>query len=216
MGKPKEPPAFNNPFAKVKLAASPNPVPARPAPAPKAKPTTADAEAELFLAAVGDMAPAKSLKGIVARLEPKPESAGAFTAEEAESLTQLAELVSGESTVELGDDEGHVPGFDAQVLRRLRTGAFTTSATLDLHGLTANQSEAAVAKFIAGARREGHRCVRIVTGKGLHSVTEPVLKSSLPQWLARGKSARHVLAFCPAQAADGGSGATYVLLRRPA
>jgi DNA-nicking Smr family endonuclease len=42
----------------------------------------------------------------------------------------------------------------------------------------------------------------------------PVLKENMKSWLARGRIGRHVLAFTSAKAADGGSGALYVLLRR--
>jgi DNA-nicking Smr family endonuclease len=41
-----------------------------------------------------------------------------------------------------------------------------------------------------------------------------VLKSRLANWLARGQSARRILAFASARSCDGGTGALYVLLRR--
>jgi DNA-nicking Smr family endonuclease len=56
----------------------------------------------------------------------------------------------------------------------------------------------------------GHRCVRIVHGKGLGSPgREPVLKKLVQGWLAQKKE---VLAFCQARAAEGGAGAVVVLL----
>jgi DNA-nicking Smr family endonuclease len=139
--------------------------------------------------------------------------------EESESLAQLAELVSGDGPFDLVDSnqfiEGRVPGFDPQVMRRLRAGEFVRRSELDLHGLTQQQARDALEKFIPKARNEAHRCVRVITGRGLHSEDQvPVLKASLQQWLTRGRVARHVLAFCSAQPADGGTGAVYVLLRR--
>ena len=139
--------------------------------------------------------------------------------EESESLAQLAELVAGDGPFELSDSgeqiEGKVPGFDPQVMKRLRTGGFRIEGTLDLHGLTRDKAQAALEPFIVQARKDGRRCVLVITGKGLNSEDQiPVLRTSLQQWLTRGRLARHVLAFCSAQASDGGSGAVCVLLRR--
>ena len=44
---------------------------------------------------------------------------------------------------------------------------------------------------------------------------EPVLKRSLPDWLAEAPLGDCVLAFASAAPEHGGSGATYVLLRKP-
>jgi DNA-nicking Smr family endonuclease len=55
--------------------------------------------------------------------------------------------------------------------------------------------------------------VRIIHGKGHGShQRKPVLKGKVDHWL---RQRRDVLAFCSARQADGGTGAVYVLLRRP-
>jgi DNA-nicking Smr family endonuclease len=83
---------------------------------------------------------------------------------------------------------------------------------LDLHGLTSEEAREAVGDFIAAARRAGRRCVRIIHGKGRRSRHgKPVLKTGLQRWLRQRKD---VLAFCPARASDGGTGAAYVLIRK--
>jgi len=56
------------------------------------------------------------------------------------------------------------------------------------------------------------KCVRIIHGKGLSSKNnEPVLKQLVRNWLIQRPD---VLAFVPAQPAEGGSGAVIVLLKR--
>ncbi|MFQ5981873.1 MAG: Smr/MutS family protein, partial [Woeseiaceae bacterium] len=58
----------------------------------------------------------------------------------------------------------------------------------------------------------GHRCVRVVHGKGLGSGERgPVLKRKVDKWLSEWDS---VLAFVSARQVDGGTGACYVLLKK--
>ncbi len=212
------PDPFNNPFAKVKLAEPKKAEPSKPAPPPpprKEKPVAVDAEAALFLEAMGEVVQPKDDRKRAPAAETVRVDPVKVAQEESESLAQLAELVSGDGPFELTESEGKVPGFDPQVMRRLRTGGFRIQGTLDLHGLTRDKAQAAVDPFITQARRDGHRCVLVITGKGLNSEAQiPVLRTALQQWLTRGRLARHVLAFTAAQPADGGTGAVYVLLRR--
>ncbi len=215
------PDPFNNPFSKVKLGAEKKPEPNKPAPPPppqqrkKEKPIAFDAEAAMFLEAMGEVVPKQQDRK---RAEATPSvrvDPLAVAQEDAESMAQLAELVSGDGPLEVNEHAGAVPGFDPQVIRRLRTGGFKIQGTLDLHGLTRDRALHAVDPFIVQSRRDGKRCVLVITGKGLNSEDQvPVLRNELAGWLSRGKLARYVLAFCPAQPADGGSGAVYVLLRR--
>lgn len=95
-------------------------------------------------------------------------------------------------------------------LRDLRRGRWVTQEKLDLHGLNRDQARHAVVTFLAECRQHGHRCVRIVHGKGLSSPgREPVLKKLVLGWLSQRSE---VLAFCQARAAEGGAGAVVVLL----
>ena len=76
-----------------------------------------------------------------------------------------------------------------------------------------NRNEAAlmVAEFVLDSALRGHRCVRIIHGKGHGSKNrEPVLKVKLRNWLM---PRDEVLAFCQAPAHEGGSGALLVLLK---
>lgn len=216
----KKPEPFNNPFAKVKLEQPKKPEPAKAPPPPKAdKRKPADDDAALFLEMVGEVAPVKVKAERVPPKEPPSADQLRIPSEEAESLARLAELVSGEGAFDLADSdefiEGSVQGFDERVLRKLRRGEFSHRAHLDLHGLTKEEAKPRLEKFISDARIAGHRCVLVVTGRGLHSKDSiPVLKQSVQAWLTHGRTAKQVLAFCSARPEDGGAGAVYVLLRR--
>lgn len=102
-------------------------------------------------------------------------------------------------------------GIQRSVLRKLRRGQFSISAELDLHGLIVSQAREAVVDFLHYCRDRSLRCVRIVHGKGYGSwQKQPILKGKLNHWL---RQRDEVLAFCPARAVDGGTGAVYVLLK---
>lgn len=222
MTKKKETP-FNNPFAQVKLE-QPRPAasakaPPPPPPAKKQKEKPLDEESALFLEAVGEVAPVRTVKARVGPPAPPTAAQLKLPNEEAESLARLAELVSGQGEFDLADStefiEGAVHGFDEGVMRKLRAGEFSTQSNLDLHGLTREQAKSELEAFIQKARIAGHRCVLVVTGRGLHSEDQlPVLKAGVQQWLTRGRVAKQVLGFCSAKPKDGGTGALYVLLRR--
>ncbi len=213
---------FNNPFQKIKLEPVSPKATQSPPPPPKAarspKGQTADDEAALFLETVGAV---DRVAGKHARVPPPPPRPAAIYSppnEEAESLARLAELVLGDGafTVEEAPQlDGAVQGFDARVRQKLRAGEFSVQAELDLHGHTREEARGEVDRFIQAARVAGHRCVLIVTGRGLHSENEKsVLKEGLAEWLTSGRAGRQVLAFSDARPKHGGAGAVYVLLRR--
>jgi DNA-nicking Smr family endonuclease len=102
-------------------------------------------------------------------------------------------------------------GVRSQVMRRLRRGLYPTEDELDLHGLNQATARDQLAAFIARNRDSGHRCVRIIHGKGYRSGARgPVLKSAVNLWLRRHID---VIAFTSARPIDGGTGALYVLIR---
>jgi DNA-nicking Smr family endonuclease len=102
-------------------------------------------------------------------------------------------------------------GVRIQVMRRLKRGLIPVDDELDLHGLTQTAARDALADFIARSRDSGHRCVRVIHGKGYRSGARgPVLKTAVNLWLRR---LSDVIAFASARAIDGGTGAVYVLLR---
>lgn len=100
----------------------------------------------------------------------------------------------------------HLP---APVLERLRRGEIAVQDEIDLHRLRADAAEAALRHFLGRARRLQFPCVRLIHGKGLHSEHGPVLKALVDRLL---RQRGEVLAYCSAPAAQGGDGATLVLL----
>jgi DNA-nicking Smr family endonuclease len=98
------------------------------------------------------------------------------------------------------------------VFRKLRRGEYLIEQELDLHGHRVLQARETLVQFLRDARIQGHRCVRIVHGKGLRSpAKKSVLKQKVHHWL---KQRDEILAFCTARSFDGGTGAIYVLLKR--
>jgi DNA-nicking Smr family endonuclease len=98
--------------------------------------------------------------------------------------------------------------------QRLHRGDFAVQAHLDLHGLTLEEARERFDAFLRASVTGGRSAVLIIHGRGLSSPGEPVLKTKVAQWLEGGRWSRWVLAFASARMCDGGSGATYVLLRR--
>ncbi len=102
------------------------------------------------------------------------------------------------------------PGIGPDVLRKLRQGHWSIQAHIDLHGLRRDGAREALGAFVRDCQRQGVRCVRVITGKGLGSPGKtPVLKHKVHGWLVQKKE---VLAFVQARPAEGGAGALVVLL----
>lgn len=102
--------------------------------------------------------------------------------------------------------------IDRRTWDRLRRGELPIATRLDLHGLTQTQAHERLQSFLSRARRDGARCVLVITGRG--SAGGGVLRTMTPRWLDEPPLRDHIVAFAPASAAHGGAGALYVLLRR--
>jgi DNA-nicking Smr family endonuclease len=109
---------------------------------------------------------------------------------------------------EAGDDEAALRS--AREAERRRFLARKPEASIDLHGMTVSEAEAALSAFLEACARRGLEKVLVVTGKGIHSQGEPVL----------GKISRRVIEASPwagrygvADAASGGGGALWVALK---
>ena len=109
---------------------------------------------------------------------------------------------------------GIASGIQTSQLRRLRTGRIRPDRRIDLHGHESEPARRDLLDTLGSAIEADERCVLVVHGKGLRSKGDPVLREALPRWLADPQLAGRVLAFAPATPEDGGTGATYVLLRR--
>ena len=103
------------------------------------------------------------------------------------------------------------PGVGPDVANKLRRGQWSIQRQIDLHGLRTDDAREALGTFMREAHRQGIRCVRVVTGKGLGSPGKtPVLKDKVHRWLVQ---RTEVVAFVQAPPAQGGAGALVVLLQ---
>ena len=175
-----------------------------------------------FLDAMSDVKPLPGDKAIIVRsraanirpAHPAPD-------DEQEAMAHLHDLARGsiEMDITYSDEyiEGSVKGLSRKAMKRLKKGQLPVQNYIDLHGLTRQEAEKKVRHFLLESRKMGLRCVLIVHGRGLNSPeNSPVLKENLPAWLGSGPARKAVLAFATAMPYDGGTGAVYVLLRRPA
>ena len=127
-------------------------------------------------------------------------------------LEEMMLMDPGEGEMETGDELIFKrDGVQNSVMRKLRRGQYAIQGHIDLHGLTTPEAKIRLATFLLECFQRGHRCVRIVHGKGLRSPGQiPVLKPKVSHWLSQRDE---VLAFISTPAADGGTGAIYVLLK---
>ncbi len=83
--------------------------------------------------------------------------------------------------------------------------------TLDLHGLTGQEARSEIGRFIRSMRRRGLRKGLIIHGKGLHSPEGSVLSPLVREYL---EMSSEIGEFGRAGRRDGGSGATWFILRQ--
>ena len=102
-------------------------------------------------------------------------------------------------------------GVQEGVYRKLRLGKYEAQDVLDLHRVRLMDARTQVHQFLTRAHENSHRAVLISHGKGLHSERPGFLKSYVMHWLQESKL---VLAYHTAPQNRGGTGATYVLIRK--
>lgn len=169
-------------------------------------------DSALFRDAVEKAAPLRR-SGRVVRQPDLPSARPRFSeADEQDVMDRLLDQAIDASEFGSGDAlEFRQAGVQLTVMRKLRRGQYARQAELDLHGMTATEAKRYVVEFLQECRARGHRCVRVIHGKGRGSPHgAPVLKLKLAAWL---QQREEVLAYCSARANEGGTGAIYVLLR---
>ena len=102
-------------------------------------------------------------------------------------------------------------GVQPRVFRRLAQGKYPIEATLDLHQRTVKEARDDVFRLIRSSSRNGFRSVVIVHGRGDRSDDPAKLKSYVAHWLVQ---LADVIGFHSAPRRDGGTGATFVLIRK--
>lgn len=102
-------------------------------------------------------------------------------------------------------------GVQEGVYRKLRLGKYEAQEVLDLHRVRLMEARDRVHQFLTRAHENSLRAVLISHGKGLHSERPGFLKSYVMHWL---QESHLVLAYHTAPQNRGGTGATFVLIRK--
>ncbi len=134
-----------------------------------------------------------------------------------EALKRLEDLIHQGKGFDVASTPEYIEGtgyhIHPEMARRLHRGDFSIQAHLDLHGLTSEEAKEVFDQFMKWAVIYGKTGVLVTHGRGLSSPGEPVLKKKVEEWLTRGIWRKWVVAYSSARKCDGGTGATYVLLR---
>jgi len=170
-----------------------------------------DDDARLFREAIGQV---RELAPVAPPPEtPKPEPhPHMLEADEAAVPGELLDMAFDPGLMEIGEELSYLrDGYPPKLLKALKRGQFSVQDEIDLHQMNAAAAQATIADFLAEARHNGLRCVRIVHGKGLRSkAAGPVLKVLTDRMLRRRDD---VVAFASARPMQGGTGAVVVLLK---
>jgi DNA-nicking Smr family endonuclease len=102
-------------------------------------------------------------------------------------------------------------GVQQGVFKNLRLGKYSIDSRLDLHRLTVQQAQRQVSLFVSDCMKHDIRCALVTHGRGENREKPALLKSCTNHWL---QQMEEVLAFHSAQPQHGGTGATYLLLRK--
>jgi DNA-nicking Smr family endonuclease len=173
-----------------------------------------DHDSKLFRREMADAKPLRQPD----RVHPAPKKPGprARFARAEQKQVLRESLLADVDTIEAANGDGlhfRRPSVSRRTMRRLARGKFSVQAEIDLHGMTVAEAKPRLAGFLEDCVRQGRLCVRVVHGKGRGSGERgPVLKRSVDKWLRRWDA---VLAFVSTPQVDGGTGAVYVLLRKP-
>ena len=112
---------------------------------------------------------------------------------------------------EEADSSHRKNGVQLKVMQKLKRGHFPPADQFDLHHLDLRSGKTELLKFISSAEQLGLQSIRVIHGKGLRSKQGPKLKLMTRQVL---RDHPHVLAYTASKPADGGDGATDVLLKQ--
>lgn len=98
--------------------------------------------------------------------------------------------------------------------RRLRGGDIRPDRAIDLHGHTLGAAHDRLMAELDTAHAMGARVLLVVTGKG-RGDRPGRIRAQLADWLEGSSLRSRIAALRPAHVRHGGSGAFYVILRRP-
>lgn len=105
-----------------------------------------------------------------------------------------------------------ISGIQPNVFKNLKKAKYGFDYQIDLHRTSVNQARKVIFRLIMSADKEDFRCILITHGKGENNPQPAKLKSYVNHWL---RQFEQVVAFHSALPKHGGSGAVYVLLKKP-
>jgi DNA-nicking Smr family endonuclease len=112
-------------------------------------------------------------------------------------------------------------GLDGSWERKLAKAQLVPDLTLDLHGHSLDAAHARLDAGLMQAAAMGARLLLVITGKPRpvaaadRGERRGAIRAKLLDWLAAGPHASRIAAVRPAHQRHGGSGALYIVLRRP-
>ncbi|WP_375277581.1 DNA endonuclease SmrA [Pseudoalteromonas marina] len=173
---------------------------------------------DLFLSSMEDVTPISSdtIKPLsssphssLAQQQKRQAAENTLSTDEKYLSTESVELVEPFAILSFKKD-----GVQGPVFKNLRLAKYQVDATLDLHGQLLKNARNTLFNFINDCQQQNVRVVLIRHGVGIKNKTKPgILKSFVNKWLPELPA---VLAYHTAQRHHGGSGATYVLLKKSA
>ena len=177
----------------------------------------AEDEETLFLNAMADVVPISNEK--IVKAHPKANTNPVLPVDEEKEIEQrLSNLVIHGEGFEVSSTPEYIEGTNynvhPEISKRLHKGVFSIQEHVDLHGMTIAEAKIEFDDLFQRATRSGLRGLLIIHGRGLSSPGKPVLKEKVHEWLSYGFWRKWVIAFSSARSCDGGTGATYVLLRK--
>ena len=170
------------------------------------RPAVTPEERDAFLAAVSGTVPLDGSERDRVRVVAPPPSPAPRRVEILPAPVALS--VEGDGTV----ISARAPGVNRTQLSELRGGRVRPEATLDLHGHTVREAENELRRFLLDASSQRRRCVLVVHGRGSHSDGVAPVRDAVITALV-GEMSGLVHAFATAARSDGGSGATYVMVK---
>ena len=193
------------------------------------KRTLAPEEAALWkrvIATVKPLTPAKAAKAGSAIPLPAREGAGVGASGKAASPPPAAgkpleaRASRSHSQPLAASREGSSNTLDASWDRRLSRGLVAPESSIDLHGHSLASAYDRLDRGLDHAIQRGDRVLLLVTGKPPRPESERphargAIRAAVGDWLASSRHADRIAAVRGAHPRHGGSGALYIVLRRP-
>ncbi|PIE65821.1 MAG: hypothetical protein CSA24_01900 [Deltaproteobacteria bacterium] len=105
-------------------------------------------------------------------------------------------------------------GSKRTLARQIKGGRVVEERSLDLHGKSRERAWSELERFLRRARADELDVVKVITGRGLHSIGDAVLMKAVGEWLDKGLRG-HVREVVKAPPDRGGEGVRFVFLRPP-